>query len=81
MKQLSNKQRKFLEYLRDDLYSLGWDSTIDSILIDDEYEVDDVYCIIEDFRKLRDSKTSGAVHGAYGDDLRGFGKPTKYLKG
>jgi len=78
---LNNHQRNFLIYIRDELACLGWEATIKDILYDDEYQLMDMYMVVDDFRKLRDSKSSGVIRGSYGDDLSKFGKPTKYLKG
>lgn len=75
IKQLNNKQREFLEYLRDSHNSLGWTSTIDTILRTGSYETDNGRSRVPDILK------------AFGELKKGdktytflYRKPTKYLK-
>lgn len=74
MKPLTNKQRKFLEYVRDSHDSLGWGTTIHIILSADAYDVGapgsgDPMDVVDAFEGLLAGNNSK------------YGKPTKYLKG
>lgn len=73
MKQLNNKQRKFLEYILENHYGLGWCGTISSILYQGEYnpENGDLQIILNRFEELK--KSDSPLE-------RAFRKPTKYLK-
>lgn len=81
MKKLNNNQRKFLEYVRDTHTSIGWYSTIDTILKENKYfnDCDDddisrlnIYEFLKDWRLM--------VSGVGVSDIQAFGKPFKYLK-
>lgn len=71
---LTDKQRDFLVYVKDNHHSLGWGYTIRSILNKGQYDVygDDkeIMDVVRDFRKL--------LQG-YGESK--YGKPFKYLNG
>jgi hypothetical protein len=70
MTPLNDKQRKFLEYLRDAHKSITYPLTIQRMLLVGRYEDGDAKCIIQEFYKLRTMPAYQSV----------FGIPTKYLK-
>jgi len=71
MKLLTDKQRKFLEYLYSTHNGCGWPNTINTILSMGKYDPGDMEMILRDFRCLRDRGVG---------DLD-WGNPFKYLKG
>jgi len=70
-KKLTDKQRKFLEYILDNHKGLGWSNTIREYLQHGVYTPNGrIRLIVEEFKQLR------ANHNT---DI--YGNPIKYLKG
>ena len=68
---LNNKQRKFLEYIRDNHRCVGWNVTVPVILQTGKYDVHSMSAVLADWDLL----CGGSI------DLRlGYGTPIKYLK-
>lgn len=74
MPTLNQNQRDFLQHLRDNHKSLGWQSTIDRILNGNQYSKD-IQSRINVLRILNDYKAL-----LKGVAVRTYGNPTKYLK-
>jgi hypothetical protein len=79
-KPLSPNQRKFLEYIRDDYKSLGYNVSIPYALDNDVYEPDTMQSVVDDWRILLSGKYSNLrFYDAVYINLY-TKKPTKYLK-
>jgi hypothetical protein len=68
---LNNKQRKFLEYIRDNHRCVGWNVTVTVILQTGKYDVHSMSAVLADWDLL----CRGSI-----DSRLGYGTPIKYLK-
>ena len=68
--ELNKKQRKFLEYLRDEVKYAGNTRAVNEILQTGEYDADQIETILYWFRKIR----TGMYRPSY------YGNVTKYIK-
>lgn len=78
IKQLNKKQRKFLEYLHKEYRCLGYDVSIPTILISNEYSPQLMSEVITEWKLF----CEGKYHRINTiKELYNRKKPTKYLKG
>jgi hypothetical protein len=74
---LNDKQRKFLEYLRDEQDCLGWTSSIPEILQLNKYYKELIDDILDDWELYKKGNIKELRHGFNYDQCK---PPTKYLK-
>ena len=77
---LTDTQRKFLIYLKDNHSYVGMYSTIQPALKDNEYEPKSLYRVVDNFKRLVHEMNTGENTHQY-CTIERYGKPTKYLKG
>ena len=77
IKPLNNKQRKFLEYLRDEYGCLGWTTTIPTILQHNKYYEYQINDVLYDWELYKKGDVAELRFGFNYDECK---PPTKYLK-